>query len=128
MDIASGGFGGTAAYTVTWNEAVTDGVTMRIYGVTECLNAGALTKGQQSVPCLVPGMSLPAKAMTLVATAPAAAGEATWTSAGFGNIGQALAEYDGKDFYAFVIGAYNAAGHSKLFIADTAAYCPACTT
>jgi hypothetical protein len=127
MDIASSGFGGTAHYTVSWHEAATAGVTMRVYGVSACLNAGALPPGASMVPCLVRGMRLPANVLSLVATAPAAAGRVSWTSPGFGDIGAALAEYGGKDFYAFVIGAYSAAGHSRMAIAATAQYCPDCT-
>lgn len=126
--IESTGFGGTATLTATWKQAATDGVTMRIYGVTKCLNAREPGPGETSVPCLVPGTTLTADVERLVASAPAAAGRVTWSWPGWGDIGAALATYKGEDFYAFVIGGNNAAGNSPLYIMASSGYCPTCTT
>jgi hypothetical protein len=126
--IDSAGFGGIATLTATWKQATSDGVTMRIYGVTKCLNAREPGPGETSVPCLVPGTQLTADVERLVATAPAADGRVTWSWPGWGDIGAALGTYNGEDFYAFVIGGNNAAGNSPLYIMATSAYCPTCTT
>jgi hypothetical protein len=119
------GFGvGTTTMSITWREPLTAGLTIRVYGVTACLNP----PGTDNVPCLVVNTSLPANVLTLVATAPAAQGHASWTWPSWGNIGQALAVNGSETYYAFVVGAYTAVGHSKMIIAATADYCSTCTT
>jgi hypothetical protein len=119
------GFGaGTTTMTITWKEAATAGATIRVYGVTTCLNP----PGTDNVPCLVVNTLLPDKALTLVATAPAAQGRVSWTWPSWGNIGQALAVHGSDTYYAFVVGAYTTAGHSKMIIAATAGACSTCTT
>ncbi|HEY7970473.1 MAG TPA: hypothetical protein VID95_10800 [Candidatus Limnocylindrales bacterium] len=119
------GFGiGTTTMTVTWKEPATASATIRVYGVTACLNP----PGTDNVPCLVVKTLLPDKALILVATAPATQGHVSWTWPSWGNIGQALAVHGSDTYYAFVVGAYTAAGHSKMIIAATAHACSTCTT
>ena len=68
------------------------------------------------------------RALTLVATAPATQGHLSWTWPSWGDIGQALAVHGSDTYYAFVVGAYTAAGHSKMIIAATADSCSTCVT
>ncbi len=118
------GFGvGTTTMTVTWKEPAPAGATIRVYGVTACLNP----PGTDNVPCLVVKTLLPDKALTLVATAPATQGHVSWTWPSWGNIGGALAVHGSDTYYAFVVAAYTPAGHSKMIIAATASACSKCT-
>jgi len=110
--------------TVTWKDPVPAGATIRVYGLTKCLNP----PGTDNVPCLVVKTMLPANVLTLVAKAPATQGHVSWTWPSWGNIGQALAIHGSDTYYAFVIGAYTATGHSKLIIAATASACSTCLT
>ena len=110
--------------TISWTGPVTAGTTIRVYGITACLNP----PGTDNVPCVGTDTLLPASALTLVASAPAAQGRVSWTWPSWGNIGQALAVHGSDTYYAFVVGAYTAAGHSKLMIAATAGACSTCTT
>ena len=112
-------------FKVSWTETYPKGTEIRVYGVTECLN------NVDGEPCLVLHTALPASVRHLVARAPAADGKVVWTWPGWENIGGALAfSRDGEKDYvydAFVVAAYNDAGHSKFIILDSAIACPDCT-
>jgi hypothetical protein len=108
--------------TVTWSEASTTDTTIRVYGVTACLGPPDV----DNMPCVGDTTSLPRSKLTLVATAPAAKGRVTWTWPSWGDIGGALAVHGSDSYYAFVVGAYGAAGHSKLIVAVTASTCVGC--
>jgi hypothetical protein len=108
--------------TVTWTAPLRKGVEIRVYGVTECLALPAHPKPGTRGPCLVKGTRLPASVRTLLATALASAGKVTWTwieeEPGcdiWYPVGRAP---DGQDYYAVVIAAYSAAGHSIFTIAE----------
>jgi hypothetical protein len=112
-------------FKVSWSETYPKGTEIRVYGVTECLN------NVDGEPCLPLHTPLPASVRHLVARAPAADGKVIWTWPGWENIGGSLAasrEGD-KDYYyeAFVVAAYNDAGHSKFIILESTIACPECT-
>jgi hypothetical protein len=107
--------------TVTWTSPRTEGVEMRVYGVTECLAEPAHAKPGADGPCLVKRTRLPASVRILLATAPASAGKVTWSwiEEDLGcdphSIGTAP---DGQPYRAVVVAAYSAAGHSIFTIAE----------
>jgi hypothetical protein len=65
-------------HTVRWDAPRTEGVEIRVYGVTECLSEPNDPPPGTSGPCLVEHTLLPSSVMALAASAPAAAGEISW--------------------------------------------------
>lgn len=108
------------AQTVTWQTPRTKGITIMVYGVTECLAAPATAEPGSSGPCLVTHTRMPASVLTLLAEAPASAGTVSWswTSETGCDIGQFGSDPDGPTYFAVALGAYNAAGPSVFAIAE----------
>jgi hypothetical protein len=109
-------------HTVRWKAPRTEGVEIRVYGVTECLSEPGNPSPGTSGPCLVEGTQLPPSVMALAATAPAAAGEISWIAPFYYDCGGAPVGPDGLDYQAIVIAAYGAAGHSIFAIAYPGAW------
>ena len=105
--------------TVTWQAPRTDGIEIKVYGVTECLAEPEDPDPGSGGPCLVEHTALPASVRTLLATAPASDGVASWTwteqtgcDVGLEN------DPDGPGYHAVVLAAYSASGHSIFAIAE----------
>jgi hypothetical protein len=105
--------------TVTWRTPRTEGIEIRVYGVTKCLAEPRDPPAGTSGPCLVEHAALPASVLTLLATASASDGVVSWrwTEETGCNIGL---EYDpaGPAYYAVVLAAYSASRHSIFAIAE----------
>ena len=65
--------------TVTWGAPRSEGVEIRVYGVTECIAEPADPAPGTNGPCLVVHTPLPASVRRLLATAPASDGAVSWT-------------------------------------------------
>ena len=105
--------------TVTWRTPPTKGVTIRAYGVTECLARPAHPEPGASGPCLVTRTRLPASVRTLLATAPASAGKVSWSWTQETGCDVSLgSDPDGPQIEAVVLAAYNASGQSIFTIAE----------
>jgi len=106
---------------VTWRTPRTKGVTIRVYGVTECLAEPAHPKLGTSGPCLVTHTRLPASVRTLLAKAPASAGKVSWSWAT--EIGCDISPFssdpNGPLYVAVVLAAYNKSGQSIFTIAES---------
>ena len=105
--------------TVTWRTPRSDGVEIRVYGVTKCIAEPSDPAPDTSGPCLVTGTPLPASVRTLLGKAPASDGAViwSWTEETGCDIGLAN-DPDGPVYYAVVLAAYNASGHSIFAIAE----------
>jgi hypothetical protein len=105
--------------TVTWQAPRSEGVEIRVYGVTECIARPAKPKPNTAGPCLVVHTPLPASVLTLLATVRAPSGTVSWTwTQGTGCGGPGLAsDPDGPAYSAVVLAAYSASGHSIFAIA-----------
>ena len=105
--------------TVKWAAPRTEGVEIRVYGVTECIAKPANPSPDTNGPCLVEHTSLPASVRTLLATAPASDGAVSWTWTGTFDCEIGLA-YDprGPAYHAVVLAAYSASGQSIFAIAE----------
>lgn len=112
---------GEITQTVTWRAPRSEGVEIRVYGVTDCIAEPANPAPGTSGPCLVVHTPLPASVRVLLATAPASGGVVswTWTQVVYDCGGPPIA-YDpsGPVYYAVVLAAYSAAGHSIFAIAE----------
>jgi hypothetical protein len=105
--------------TVSWEGPRGEGVEIRVYGVTECIARPANPAPDTSGPCLVEHTPLPAAVRTLLATAPAADGVASWTWTGTFDCEIGLAyDPDGPAYVAVVLAAYGASDHSIFAIAE----------
>ncbi len=109
-------------YTISWEAPLTSGVTIRIYGVTKCLNPPTST----GVPCVVDGMKLPASARTVVGRGPAEEGAASWRWPMAEVDGPVLAWDGEQSYYAFVVAAVNDAGRSPFVVVRSAVSCSDC--
>ena len=105
-------------HTVTWEAPRTEGVEIRVYGVTTCLSEPDNPPPGTSGPCLVEHTLLPPTVLVLAGTAPAATGEISWVAPFYYDCGGPPVGPDGRDYEAIVIAAYNSAGHSIFAIAD----------
>ncbi|MEK6720931.1 MAG: hypothetical protein AABZ33_09730 [Chloroflexota bacterium] len=106
--------------TVTWGAPWSEGVVIRVYGVTECIAAPADPLPNTSGPCLVVHTPLPASVRALLATAPASAGVVSWAWTQHPwECDQPAVSYDfnGPAYHAVVLAAYGASGHSIFAIA-----------
>jgi hypothetical protein len=106
--------------TVTWRAPRSGGVEIKVYGVTECIAQPPNPSPDTSGPCLVEHTPLPASVRTLLASAPASDGVASWTwseETGYCDIGLAN-DPDGPTYHAVVLAAYSASGHSIFAIAE----------
>ena len=106
--------------TVTWQTPRTKGVTIRVYGVTECLARPAHPKPGASGPCLVTHTLLPASVRRLLAKTPALAGQVSWswTSESGCESSPFSSRPGGPRYDAVVLAAYNASGQSIFTIAE----------
>ena len=111
---------GTTTYTITWNEPSENGTEIRVSGLTKCLS------NVTDQPCIQRHMTLPQGTLELIARAPASKGSVSWTFPTSEVTGPGLASKNGTDYYAFLIGAYGAAGQSRLVIVKSATACPGC--
>jgi hypothetical protein len=105
-------------HTVRWEAPRTEGVEIRVYGVTQCLSAPSDPAPGTSGPCLVEHTLLPPSVMVLAATVSAGAGEFSWIAPFYYDCAGPPVGPDGLDYSATVIAAYNDAGHSIFAIAD----------
>jgi len=105
--------------TVTWRTPRSEGVDIRVYGVTECIARPEDPAPDTSGPCLVVGTRLPASVRTLLGKAPASDGLVSWswTVESGCDIGLA-SDPDGPAYHAIVLAAYNASGNSIFAIAE----------
>jgi hypothetical protein len=109
--------------TVSWKAPRTEGVEIRVYGVTRCLGtnaAGAPIDGA----CLREGTRLPPSALVLLAAVPASDGR---TTVRLQPSARGLADTEGGEkVYSVVLGAFGDAGdQSVMAIAATQDYCEA---
>jgi hypothetical protein len=111
---------GEVTQTVTWGAPRSEGVEIRVYGVTECIAEPADPAPGTSGPCLVVHTPLPASVQRLLATAPASDGAVswTWTEEGGCDAGPFKSAPDGPGYHAVVLAAYSAAGNSIFAIAE----------
>jgi hypothetical protein len=107
-----------ARHTVRWQAPRSEGVEIRVYGVTECLSEPHNPLPGTSGPCLLEHTLLSPSVRVLAATAPAAAGEISWVAPFYYECGGPPVGPDGLDYQAIVIAAYNSVGHSIFAIAD----------
>jgi hypothetical protein len=105
--------------TVTWEATQSEDVLVRVYGVTECIARPPDPAPNTQGPCLVEHTLLPESVRTLLATARASDGAASWTFTGTSDCGEGLA-YDlrGPAYHAVVLAAYSPSGHSIFAIAE----------
>ena len=98
-----------------------EGVEIRVYGVTECIDEPADPPPGTSGPCLVVHTRLPPSVRTHLATAPASDGVVswTWTEAGH-ECGEPMVFFDpdGPAYRAVVLAAYSTSGQSIFAIAE----------
>ena len=117
--------------TVTWRAPRSQGVEIRVYGVTECLSMPDPAPELSEGPCLLEHTRLPASALSLAATAPASTGRATWTWIEDWS-GEGCQWYppvsgrDGSWYESVVLAAYGASGRSTFAIAAPGSWCTAC--
>jgi len=106
--------------TVTWAAPQSEGVEIRVYGVTKCIAEPANPSPDTSGSCLVEHTPLPGSVLTLLATAPASEGHVSWTWTGTFDCEGPGPAYDprGPGYHAVVIAAYSASGHSIFAIAE----------
>lgn len=111
---------GEVTQTVTWGAPRSEGVEIRVYGVTECIAEPADPAPGTNGPCLVVHTPLPASVRRLLATAPASDGAVswTWTEEGGCDPSPFKSAPDGPGYRAVVLAAYSAAGHSIFAIAE----------
>jgi len=105
--------------TVQWGAPTSEGIEIRVFGVTECIAKPADPSPDTRGPCLAEDTPLPASVRTLLATAPASEGVVSWTWTGTFDCEIGLA-YDpgGPAYHAVVLAAYGASGHSIFAIAE----------
>lgn len=121
MQDGEGGLFGEVTQTVTWQAPRSEGVEIRVYGVTECIAEPADPAPGTSGPCLVVHTPLPASVRTLLARAPASDGVVSWTwtqhQGDCGNPYPASGP-DGIQYHSVVLAAYGASDHSIFAIAE----------
>jgi len=111
---------GEVTQTVTWGAPRSEGVEIRVYGVTECIAEPVDPAPGTNGPCLVVHTPLPASVRRLLATAPASDGGVswTWTEEGGCDPSPFKSAPDGPGYRAVVLAAYSASGHSIFAIAE----------
>ena len=109
--------------SVTWRAPRSEGVEIRVYGVTECIAKPENPPPDTSGVCLVEHTPLPASVRTLLGTAPASDGVVswTWTQETGCDIGLAY-DPERPAYHAVVLAAYGASGHSIFAIAEPGAW------
>jgi len=106
--------------TVTWRAPLSEGVEIRVYGVTECIAEPADPEPGTSGPCLVVHTPLPESVRTLLATAPASDGTVSWAWTEETGCNPGLAnDPAGPPYFSVVLAAYGPSGHSIFAIAES---------
>src|SRR5262249_53419800 len=109
--------------TISWAAPLDAGAAIKVYGLVVCF---AKHDGDA---CLIENTPLPKGSLHFIAQAPAAAGKVSWTWPAWEDIGGAvIAPPKGSAYESVAIAAYNAAGHSKFAIVQTAVRCSGCTS
>jgi len=111
----------TVTQVVKWVAPQSEGVEIRVYGVTECIAEPADPAPGTSGPCLVVHTPLPASVRTLLATVPASDGVVSWTWTQWpAECDSPYPAYnpDGPAYRSVVLAAYSASGHSIFAIAQ----------
>jgi hypothetical protein len=105
--------------TVRWIAPRSEGLKIRVYGVTACIGRPANPAPDTFGPCLVEHTPLPQGVRELLATAPASRGVVSWTWTGTFECEMGL-PFDprGPAYHAVVLAAYDTAGHSAFAIAE----------
>ena len=117
--------------TVTWRAPRSNGVEIRVYGVTECLAMPDPAPESSEGPCLVEHTRLPTSALRLAATAPASTGTASWSWIEDWS-GEGCAWYppvsgpDDSWYSSVVLAASSASRHSTFAIAEPGSWCTGC--
>lgn len=112
---------GEVTQRVTWRVPRSEGIEIRVYGVTECIAEPINPLPGTGGPCLVVHTPLPPSVRTLLATARASDGVVSWTwTQVLADCGEPLLATDpaGPVYRAVVLAAYSAAGHSIFAIAE----------
>ena len=112
---------GEITQTVTWGAPRSEGVEIRVFGVTECIAEPANPSPGTSGPCLVVQTPLPPSVRTLLATARASDGVVSWSWTDLiADCGEPLLGHDpaGPRYYAVVLAAYSASSQSIFAIAE----------
>ena len=105
--------------TVSWGAPRSEGVEIRVYGVTECVAKPANPSPDTNGRCLVERTPLPASVRTLLATAPLSDGGVSWSWTGTFDCEVGLAYNPrGPAYHSVVLAAYGASGHSTFAIAE----------
>jgi hypothetical protein len=109
----------TITQIVRWGAPLSQGVEIRVYGVTECIAEPADPPPGTSGPCLVVHTPLPASVRTLLATVPASDGVVSWTWTQWPfECDTPNPAYDpDRPYRAIVLAAYGASDHSIFAIA-----------
>jgi hypothetical protein len=105
---------------VTWRAPRSEGVEIRVYGVTECIAEPAHPRPGAHGPCLGAHTALPSSIRRLLARAPASDGAVswTWTQETGCDINPFASAPGGPVYYAIVLAAFNPSGHSIFAIAE----------
>jgi hypothetical protein len=106
---------------VRWGAPLSEGVEIRVYGVTECIAEPADPPPGTSGPCLVEHTLLPASVRTLLARTSASDGVVSWTWTQWpAECDSPYPAYDpeGPGYRAVVLAAYSASDHSIFAIAQ----------
>lgn len=106
--------------SVAWHEASPEGVSIWVYGVTDCLASA------DGAECVTETTKIPPSALSLIRKVPAAAGTTAWTYTDQ-NIGGALGVYNDVAHYAIILRAVNTVGQSPFVVAGTNSSCSNCT-
>jgi hypothetical protein len=120
----------TDTYHVSWREANSAGVTVRIYALLLCL--GAASAAHPSVPCVTANTSIPAHDLLLIAQVRASAGTFTWAASYYVGEGSEIG-YVGhnpgtsRQIFGVFITAANKAGSSRRVVVASSEACYECT-
>jgi hypothetical protein len=106
---------------VGWHEASPEGVTILVYGVTECL----APVGSTGVGCVTEKSKIPDSVLFRISAVAATRGTTGWTWTGT-NIGGALGVYNSAAYSAIVLRAVNGGGQSPFVVAGTTKSCFGC--
>jgi hypothetical protein len=116
--------GPTTQWTVTWREASPAGVSIRLYGLTTCLQQATPTTPQ--VSCVTKGMAIPSADLQVIRTVPASAGSYSWSGPG-GEGDYAASVWPGTLYYGLFLVAVNGSGRSSPVLVASAGACYECT-
>jgi len=111
---------GSDTYTISWTGPRAPGVEIRVSGLTKCLST------VMDQPCIQRHMTIPQGTLKQIERAPSSKGSISWTWPTSEVSGDWVGMDESNTYYAFLVGAYNAAGQSRLVIAKSANACPGC--